>query len=113
MNNRSFTSTLRVGRGSVNLDTIELSPFENVRVNLEVAKTLQGTELVAAIERSRELEAEAFLRLIDICLTDPAHVGYGANVGDKPPYVAEPWQIGDDVIFGSREWFENIDPESY
>jgi hypothetical protein len=35
------------------------------------------------------------------------------NVGDKPEYVAEPWTIGGDVIFGSKDWFENIDPESY
>lgn len=72
-------------------------------------------------ELHTEAEADRLRELVDDCLTDPAHVRYA-----PPPTVSEataaaymeapdpePWQIGDNVIFGSAAWFGDLPEVSF
>lgn len=46
------------------------------------------------------------IALMFICLNHPQHIARVEKVSRVT--LSEPWQIGDGVVFGSAEWFENI-----
>lgn len=63
-----------------------------------------------------DLDRMDLWQLLEVGDTDPAHVAIAASVttvteATREAYGegAEEWAIGDDVIFGSKEWFEQTD----